>query len=185
MKNVVIVAARILKWFYAYEAINILFRILPSKYIISILSYFGANIGKGIRIQSPFIIHNADQKTPIYSNLSIGDGCYIGRDCIFDLMGKITIGQKVTISHRAVLNTHTNAGNSPLTNGLLIISSGNIEINDGVYLGSNTTILENVKIGKEVIIGSKSLVNTNVPDRVTAFGIPCKVNKKNNSSNDN
>ena len=183
MKNFVIIAARILKWFYAYEAINILFRILPSKYITFILSYFGANIGKGIRIQPPFIIHNADQKSPIFSNLSIGDGCYIGRDCIFDLMGKITIGQKVTISHRAVLNTHTNAGNSPVANGPLIISSGNIEINDGVYLGSNTTILENVKIGQQTIIGSKSLVNKNIPDKVTAFGVPCKVNKQNKNDN--
>ena len=183
MKTFVITLARTLKWIYAYEAINLLFRVLPSRYIVLILSYFGANIGKGIRIQTPFTIHNADQKSPIFSNLSIGDDCYVGRDCIFDLMGKITIGKKVTISHRAVLNTHTNAGNSPNTSGPLIISSGDIEINDGAYLGSNTTILENVKIGQDAIIGSKSLVNKNIPERVTAFGIPCKVNKQNKNDN--
>ncbi|MFL3015357.1 MAG: acyltransferase [Candidatus Neomarinimicrobiota bacterium] len=175
--------AKILNALYGYEGINILFRMLPSRYIISILSYFGANIGNGIRIKTPFIIHNADQKSPIFSNLRIGDDCYIGRDCIFDLMGKITIGKKVTISHRVLLNTHTNAGNSPITSGPLIISSGHIEINDGAYLGSNTTILENVKIGQETIIGSKSLVNKNIPDRVTAFGIPCKVNKEHKNDN--
>ena len=64
------------------------------------LIIFWANLGKGIRIQTPFTIHNADQKSPIFSNLSIGDDCYVGRDCIFDLMGQITIGKKVTISHR-------------------------------------------------------------------------------------
>ena len=51
--NIFILFARLLKWFYGYEAINILFRITPSRYTIPILRHFGAIIGKGVRIQSP------------------------------------------------------------------------------------------------------------------------------------
>ena len=173
-----ITIARLLNSFYGYEAINILFRISPSRYTISILRYFGAMIGRGVRIQSPFMIHNADQVVPIYSNLIIGDDCYIGRDCIFDLMGKISIGNKVTLSHRIVLNTHTNAGKSPIANKILIKSSGEIKINDGAYLGSNITVLESVVIGSNTIIGAKSLVNKSIPNGVTAFGVPCKINSE-------
>ena len=173
--NIIILFTRLLNWFYGYEAINILFRISPSRYTISILRHFGAKIGKGVRIKAPFMIHNADQVELLYSNLAIGDDCYIGRDCIFDLMDKINIGEKVTISHRAVLNTHTNAGKSPIANKTLINTSGEIKINDGAYLGSNVTVLESVVIGSQSIIGAKSLVNRNIQDHVIAFGVPCKV----------
>jgi acetyltransferase-like isoleucine patch superfamily enzyme len=174
-----ILFAWLLNWFYGYEAINVLFRISPSRYLVSILRQFGAKIGKGVRIQAPFMIHNADQAELIYSNLVIGDDCYIGRDCIFDLMDKINIGKKVTISHRAVLNTHTNAGKSPIANKTLINTSGEIKINDGAYLGSNVTVLESVDIGSNTIIGARSLVNRDIPDDVTAFGAPCKVREDN------
>ena len=174
-KMLTITIARLLNLVYGYEAINILFRISPSSNTISTLRHFGAKIGKGVRIQAPFMIHNADQAVPIYSNLIIGDDCYIGRDCIFDLMDRIQIGNKVTISHRAVLNTHTNAGKSPIANKTLINTSGEIKINDGAYLGSNVTVLESVVIGSQSIIGAKSLVNRDIQDHVIAFGIPCKV----------
>ena len=58
------------------------------------------------------IIHNADENEKIYMNLTIGDNVYIGRDCIFDIKDKITIENNVTISHRAVFNTHIDLGNS-------------------------------------------------------------------------
>ena len=178
-KTFVNTCANILNLIYGYEGLNLLFKILPSRYIIYVITYFGGNVGKGTYIQCPLMIHNAGENKSSFSNLTIGDDSYIGRDCMFDLMGKISIGNQVTISHRAVFNTHTNAGKSPLINYVLKVTSGDIEINDGTYLGSNTTVLENVVIGRKVIIGSKSLVNNNIPNKVTAYGIPCKVQKVN------
>ena len=54
------------------------------------------------------------------------------------------------------------------------------KINDGAYLGSNVTVLESVDIGSNTIIGAKSLVNKDVSDGFTAFGVPCKMIKSNN-----
>ena len=175
-----IAIARLLNSIYGYEAINLLLRITPSFLTIAILRHFGAMIGTGVRIQAPFMIHNADQTEPIYTNLTIGNDCYLGRDCLFDLMEKISIGNKVTISHRAVLNTHTHAGKSPLRNKQLKVSKGDINILDGVYIGSNVTVLECVSIGANSIIGAKSLVNKDISDGFTAFGVPCKMIKSNN-----
>ena len=173
-----IAIARLLNLIYGYEAINLLLRITPSFLTIAVLKHFGATIGTGVRIQAPFLIHNADQTEPIYANLRIGNDCYIGRDCLFDLMGKISIGNKVTISHRAVLNTHTHAGKSPLKNKQLKVSKGDIKILDGAYLGSNVTVLECVTIGPKSIIGAFSLVNRDIPGNIVGFGIPCKVQKE-------
>jgi len=174
---IIIFISRILKTFYGYEGINLLFRILPSRYIVYLLKQYGAEIGSCVRIQSPLLIHNADQKEVIYSNLTIGDNCYIGRDCIFDLMEKITLGNQVTISHRAVLNTHTNAGRSPLSKTKLKQTVGAIAIKDGAYLGANVTILESIHIGEKTIIGACSLVNKDIPGDVVAFGVPAKIYK--------
>jgi acetyltransferase-like isoleucine patch superfamily enzyme len=179
-KMFTIAIARLLNLIYGYEAINLLLRITPSFLTIAVLRHFGAMIGTGVRIQAPFMIHNADQTEPIYTNLTIGNDCYLGRDCLFDLMGKISIGNKVTISHRAVLNTHTHAGKSPLRNKQLKVSKGDINILDGVYIGSNVTVLECVSIGANSIIGAKSLVNKDISDGFTAFGVPCKMIKSNN-----
>ena len=178
-----IAIARLLNLIYGYEAINLLLRITPSFLTIAVLRHFGATIGTGVRIQAPLLIHNADQTKPIYTNLAIGNDCYIGRDCLFDLMGKISIGNKVTISHRAVLNTHTHAGKSPLRNRELEVSKGDIIILDGVYLGSNTSVLECVTIGPNSVIGAFSLVTRDLPGEIIGFGIPCKVQKEINHDN--
>ena len=170
-----ILITRILNALYGYEAINLLLRVAPSRIIIRILRYYGATIGDGVRISSPFTIHNADQSKILFANLTIGDDCYIGRDCIIDLMGIIQIGNNVTISHRAILNTHTNAGKSPVSEKRLKNSVGIISINDGAYLGLNVTVLESVSIGKNCIVGANSLVNNDLPDNVIAHGVPCVV----------
>jgi len=170
-----ILITRILNALYGYEAINLLLRVAPSRIIIRILRYYGATIGDGVRISSPLTIHNADQSKILFANLTIGDDCYIGRDCIIDLMGIIQIGNNVTISHRAILNTHTNAGKSPVSKNKLKNTVGGISISDGAYLGLNVTVLESVSIGENCIIGANSLVNNDLPDNVIAYGTPCVV----------
>tara|TARA_B110000881_G_scaffold1884_1_gene1466 strand:- start:110 stop:667 length:558 start_codon:yes stop_codon:yes gene_type:complete len=182
-KMLMLTIAKLMNLIYGYEAINLLLRITPSFLTIAVLRHFGATIGTGVRIQAPFMIHNADQTEPIYTNLTIGNDCYLGRDCLFDLMGKISIGNKVTISHRAVLNTHTHAGKSPLRKKHLKVSKGDINILDGVYLGSNVTVLECVSIGPNSIIGASSLVNKDLQGNIVGLGIPCKVQKE--ITNDN
>ena len=88
--NIFILFARLLNWFYGYEAINILFRISPSHCTISILRHFGAKIGEGVRIQAPFMIHNADQTEPIYTNGSnsiIGVFSRVNKDLPGNIIG--------------------------------------------------------------------------------------------------
>lgn len=52
---------------------------------------------------------------------------------------------------------------------------GCIEIMDNVFVGANTTILYDVRIGENCIIGAGSLVNKDIPAGSVAVGTPCKV----------
>ncbi len=51
---------------------------------------------------------------------------------------------------------------------------GCIEIMDNVFIGSGTGILYNTRIGKNVIVGSDSLVNKDIPDNSVYTGVPVR-----------
>ena len=53
-------------------------------------------------------------------------------------------------------------------------SIGCIEIMDNVFVGTNTTILYDVRIGSNVIIGANSLVNKDLESGFVYAGIPAK-----------
>jgi acetyltransferase-like isoleucine patch superfamily enzyme len=57
-------------------------------------------------------------------------------------------------------------------------TSGKIFLRNNCRIGSHTTILPGVSIGKNSIIGAHSLVNKDIPDNVVAYGVPAKVIKK-------
>ncbi len=52
---------------------------------------------------------------------------------------------------------------------------GTIEVFDNVMIGANTTILYNVKIGPNAIIGAGSIVTKDVPEGAIVAGNPAKV----------
>lgn len=54
-----------------------------------------------------------------------------------------------------------------------------VYIGDGSYIGINTVIVGNVKIGKHCVIGANSVVTHDIPDYGVAAGCPAKVIKTN------
>ena len=58
--------------------------------------------------------------------------------------------------------------------GQFIEKVGCIEILNNVFIGSNTTILYNIRIGNNVIIGAGSLVTNDIPDNCVYAGVPAK-----------
>jgi len=51
---------------------------------------------------------------------------------------------------------------------------GCIEVMDNVFIGSGTRILYDTRIGTNVIIGSDSLVNRDIPDNSVYAGVPAR-----------
>ena len=53
--------------------------------------------------------------------------------------------------------------------------TGSVHLKNNSKIGSHSTILPNVTVGENSIIGAHSLVISDIPDNVIAFGVPAKV----------
>lgn len=53
--------------------------------------------------------------------------------------------------------------------------TGKINLKKSCKIGSHSTILPGVTVGENSIIGAHSLVISNIPNNVIAFGVPAKV----------
>lgn len=58
--------------------------------------------------------------------------------------------------------------------GKFVEKVGCIEVMNNVFIGSGTRILYNTRIGNNVIIGSASLVNKDIPDNSVYAGVPAR-----------
>ena len=87
----------------------------------------------------------------------------IGMHCIVNV--------NVSVSHDVTIGDFTN-----LNPGVRIC--GNVEISEACYIGAGATVIDKVKIGKGVIIGAGAVVTEDIPDDVTAVGVPAKIIKK-------
>ncbi len=52
---------------------------------------------------------------------------------------------------------------------------GKVVLKKNCKIGSHSTVLPNVTIGENSIIGANSLVISDIPDNVVAFGVPAKI----------
>jgi len=52
---------------------------------------------------------------------------------------------------------------------------GKIIIKENARIGTHSTIMPNVTIGKNSIIGAYSFVNQNIPDNTLSYGTPAKI----------
>lgn len=114
----------------------------------------------------------------------VGDGCTIMERKVPLCAQLISIGNNVHLAAKVLLVPHDaihlclNGIPPPkknLTSGVFRERIRCIEIGDNVFVGSNSTILYDVKIGSNVIIGAGSLVNKDIPDNSIAVGVPAKV----------
>ena len=55
---------------------------------------------------------------------------------------------------------------------------GAIYLKENCKVGAHSTILPGVTIGKNSVIGAHSLVLSDIPDNVVAFGVPAKIVRK-------
>ncbi len=151
---------------------------MPTRLIAPSLRNYGAIIGEDVRFRSPLVIHNSDNAPgKYYRNLEVGPHCYFGRELFLDLQDKIAVEDHVTISHRVMILTHTDAGTSPLKDTFILTSTAPVTIRSGAYIGANVTILQGVEIGRASIVGAGAVVTRSVPPESVVVGVPARVVK--------
>ncbi len=168
--------ARIAAAIYCGDGINLPLMFMPTQAIARTLRTYGANIGERVRFKSPLVIHNSALGTRnYYERLTVGSDCYFGRELFLDLQDDITIEDNVTISHRVMILTHTDAGASPLRENEIQTSQAPVVIRRGAYVGANVTILEGIEIGEASIVGAGAVVTRSVAPGTVVAGVPARV----------
>jgi acetyltransferase-like isoleucine patch superfamily enzyme len=136
------------------------------------LRLLGAHIGKNC------IIHNVSfinyYRGP-FSNLRIGNDCFLGGGVLLDLASKIELEDQVTLSERVMILTHLNVGykDHPLQKNFPS-RNGPVKIQRGTYVGAQSVILDSVTIGEKCMVGASSLVNESIPALSVAVGNPAR-----------
>lgn len=132
-----------------------------------------AKISEGVTIRYPYL-------------LTIGNGVSINEWGFIDAPGEVEIGNKVRIGHRvSIVSSSHNFKCTDISIYEQGISVGKIIIEDNVWIGCNVTILPNLKIGNDSIIGANSVVTKDIPPFSIAVGSPARVKKTRTQKNQN
>ncbi len=114
--------------------------------------------------------------------LKIGEDSTFGSGCWIVLMGdnnKIEIGKDCMIADNVdIWASDSHPIFSDMGCNKIINPSGSICLSDHVWLGKKSTVLKNVKIGENSIIGIGSQVTRDIPGGCIAVGNPAKVVKE-------
>jgi acetyltransferase EpsM len=105
------------------------------------------------------------------TNISIGEGSFIGAYSI--LTTNIVLGK------HAILNRFNHIGHDSTIGDYFsampgAIISGNVNISDMVYIGTNSSIKEKLSICSSTIVGSNSAVVKNIDISGVYAGVPAK-----------
>ena len=109
--------------------------------------------------------------TDFGKNIHIGDHVFINAGCSFQDQGGITIGNGCLIGHHTVIAT--------LNHGIRLTERADLHpapviIGDGVWIGSNVTILPGVTIGDGSIAAAGAVVTRDVPPYTIVGGVPAR-----------
>lgn len=90
--------------------------------------------------------------------------------------GTISIGEGCLIGPNVIMRTSDHRYDNPhifiRQQGHI---TGNINIQDDVWIGAHAVILGGVHIGKGAVIGAGAVVTKDVPDMVVVAGVPAKI----------
>ena len=135
-----------------------------------ILRLMGIKVHPTAKVNSGFRIYGTGK-------LEIGSNTWIGRNCHFYTIGNcgIKIGSNTEIGPETMVTCQTHKiGTSEHRAG--DCNNHPVEIGNGIWIGTRTTILCN-KIGDGTVIGAASLVLQDIPGNCMAAGVPAKIKK--------
>ena len=136
-------------------------RISPSAFVSEAAYIVGdVEIGEESSVWPGAVLRGDFGSIRIGRQTAIEDNCVIHSGSPSAPVGHVSIGDRVIIGHGAVLNCR--------------------RIGDQVLIGMNATVLHDVEIGNNCIIGAGSLVSQGmkIPDDSFVVGVPGKVKGK-------
>lgn len=122
--------------------------------------------------------HGESNFTP---RIKIGNNVSFGKNCHIGVINYIEIGDNVLAGSNVMIIDHNHGKasddiNTP-PNQRVLYSPGKVIIGNNVWIGEKVSILPNVHIGNNCIIGANSVVTHDIPDYSMVCGSPARVVK--------
>ncbi len=159
-------------FFLGFDNACLLLKYADKNALTGILRKHGASVGENCDIETGLTFHNCTD----FSNLIIGDNSHVGKNCFFDLAGKVEIGNNAVISMNTSFLTHINIHKSELEDIYPSRISG-IKVGDNVYIGAGCILLMGVEIGSSSLVAAGSTVTKSFEPCSFIAGTPAKFKK--------
>lgn len=131
-------------------------------------------VGRNCRIEHDVYFHFDGIYCPGPS-IIIGDDCFIGSGCEFNISSGIEVGNKVLIASGCRFVDHNHGIAPGLPMGDQQGTAARISVEDNAWIGANVVILEGVSIGTGAVIAAGAVVTRPVPANAIMGGVPAKV----------
>lgn len=135
----------------------------PNSWRVTLLRWFGAMVGTGVRIKPRVNIH-------LPWKLQIGDHAWIGEEVCILNFEHVKIGAHGCVSQRAFLCT----GNHDYRDPLMSYRNRPITIGDGAWIGAQVFLGPGVTVGQEAMATAGSVVVRDLPPAMICSGNPCR-----------
>lgn len=153
---------------------NHFFNHIPIKFIRTWITKRYINIGKHTTVRMNVEFMDASLK----KNITLGNNCMVNPHVLLDgRTGKIKIGNNVDIARGSMIYTLQHDPDSDYFE----TKSGDVIIEDYVWLGSSVIVLPGVTIGRGAVIAAGAVVTKSIPPMCVAGGIPAKFIKERKS----
>lgn len=129
-----------------------------------LLRVFGAKIGREVHVYGSAVIR-------MPWNLKVGDWSAIGEDALVYNLGKISIGERVTISHRAHLCAGTHDHSEPAMPLLKLP----ITIGSDTWICTEAFVGPGVTVGQGAVVGARAVAIKDVEPWAIVAGNPARM----------
>ncbi|MDY6823127.1 MAG: acyltransferase [Thermodesulfobacteriota bacterium] len=137
---------------------------------------FGANVYLGDHIS---VMASADHQVrfSVWTDHPDPDGIFVGDACLISPGVRISAAKRITIGHSCMIASGAYITDSDwhgLYNRVATGTAAPVTLEENVWLGDNAIVCKGVTIGRNSIIGARSVVLHDIPPNVVAAGNPAK-----------
>jgi putative colanic acid biosynthesis acetyltransferase WcaF len=129
----------------------------------TVLRGFGASIGKEVHFYP-------SAKVYFPWNLTVGAWSAVGEEALIYNLGKVTLGESTTVSHRA----HLCAGTHDYSQADLPLLKPPIVVRDSVWICADAFVGPGVTLGEGAVIGARAVVVKDVAPWTVVGGNPAR-----------
>lgn len=124
---------------------------------------------KALGMTAASIVHPTAVISPL---ATLAEGCTV--------LAYAVINTNAYIGSGCIVNTHAVVEHDCIVHDFVNISpkaamAGHTKIGKKSFLGIGCTIIDDIKVGDEAVIGAGAVVIHNVPDNVVTVGVPAKI----------